>query len=125
MADEITVIASLTYTKAGITLVNRVTPTASGDTLTQKTANIRYVNRVQNFGTAATAIGLGDVTNPGMCWLQNIGATNTISIREGSGGTDVVYLEPGEWALFRMSGGAPFAHTDAGTSDLEYFIIED
>lgn len=125
MANEISIIASLRYTKSGVDVITRSNPTAAGDVLTQKTSDVRYVNRVQNFTTSATAIGLGDVASPGMCWMTNIGAVNTISIREGSGGAPVVYLEPGEWALFRMSGGAPFARSDAGDSDLEYFIIDD
>lgn len=125
MADEITVIVSLTYTKAGIAFVTRANPTSGGDSLTQKSADIRYVNRVQNIGNAAEALGLGDVVNPGFSWMKNIGDTNTISVRAGAGGADVVSLESGEWALFRFATATPFGITDAGTSDLEYFIIED
>ncbi len=55
-----------------------------------------------------------------------MGTDHTIAIREGSGGADVVFLEPGEWALFRMSGSVPYAICDnVAGSDLEYFIVDD
>jgi len=126
VANEITIKCSLSYAKAGITTVTRSNPTAAGDILTQKIGDIRYVSRVQNIGNAAEVIGLGEVVAPGICWMHNLGADHKISIREGVGGVAVVFLEPGEWALFRMSGGAPYAfcHNIVG-SDLEYLILED
>lgn len=126
MANEITVIALLTYTKSGIDVITRSNPTAAGDLLTQKTADLRYVNRVQNIGAAAEAIGLGEVGTPGMGWFHNIGSTDTIEIRNGVAGADVVALEVGEWALFRAAVGAVlYAISVSGTNDLEYFILGD
>lgn len=125
MANEITIKAYLSYAKLGQIVITRSNPTAAGDVLTQKSADFRYVSKVQNIGSAAEVIGLGDITSPGMCWMKNLGGTNTISIREGVAGAAVVFLEPGEWALFRMSGGTPYAICDVDDSDLEYFIIDD
>lgn len=126
MTDEITVIVSLKYTKSGIDGITRANPIVAGDSLTQKTANVRYVNRVQNIGAAAEVIGLGDVTVPGMGWYHNVGVTDTIEIRNGVAGADVVSLELGEWALFRTAISAVlWAISISGTNDLEYFIIED
>lgn len=125
MSDEITVEVSLSYNRIGIDVVTRSNPTVGGDVITQKTSDARYVNRVQNIGAAAEALGLGDVTTPGWCWMRNIGTTEDIEIRAGVGGADVVKMEPGEWALFRFSTSTPYAISTAGGSDLEYFIIDD
>lgn len=125
MANEITIKAYLSYAKSGQVVITRSNPTAAGDVLDQKSVKFRYVSRVQNIGNAAEVIGLGDVLVPGMSWMKNLGVTNTIFIREGVAGADTVSLEPGEWALFRFAGSSPYAISDAGTSDLEYFIIED
>lgn len=126
MANEITIKAYLSYAKSGQAIVTRSNPTAAGDVLTQKSANFRYVNRVQNIGSAAEAIGLGDVLNPGMCWMKNLGSTDTIEIRNGVAGADVIALELGEWALFRVAVSAVlWAISASGTNDLEYLILED
>lgn len=126
MSNEITVSASLTFTKAGIDPINRVNITAGGDVLSQKSSGIIYVNRVQNIGTSAEVIGIGDITEIGWCWMKNIGSTGSISIRNGSGGANVIEMEAGEMALFRAAGGASlFAIASSGTIDLEYFFIDD
>lgn len=124
MANEITIKASLSYAKSGQTVISRSNPTAAGDVLTQKSANFRYVNRVQNIGNTEEALGLGDVSSPGISWFQNLGLT-TISIRAGSGDVDVVNIEAGEWAMFRFATATPWAIADTNASDLEYFIIDD
>lgn len=126
MSNEITVSASLTFTKAGIDPINRVNITAGGDVLSQKSSGIIYVNRVQNIGTSAEVIGIGDIAEIGWCWMKNIGSTGIIAIRNGSGGADVVEMEAGEMALFRAKSAASlFAIASAGTIDLEYFFIDD
>lgn len=126
MANEITIIASLSYAKLGQVIIARANPTAAGDVLDQKSANFRYVNRVQNIGAAAEVIGLGDVSTPGMCWMKNLGVTDTIHISNGVAGALVVGMELGEWALFRAAVGAVlWAVSVSGTNDLEYLIVED
>lgn len=126
MANEITIKAYLSYAKSGQIVITRQNPTAAGDVLTQKSSDFRYVNRVQNIGAAAEALGLGDVVAPGMCWMQHIGADDDILIQDGAAGAPVVGLEIGEWALFRFATGVvPYAISSSGTNDLEYFIIDD
>lgn len=126
MANEIKVEASLTFTKTGLDPVNRVNITAGGDLITQKSSGLIYVNRVQNIGTAAEIIGIGDIVEIGWCWMKNIGSTGIISIRNGAAGVDVIEMEAGEMALFRAKGSASlYAIASAGTIDLEYFFIDD
>lgn len=126
MANEITIKASLSYAKSGQTIISRSNPTEAGDVLDQKSADFRYVNRVQNIGASAEALGLGDVISPGMCWMKNLGTADAIEIRNGVAGANVIELEPGEWALFRAALGAVlWAISLSGTNDLEYFIVED
>ncbi len=126
MANEITIKASLSYAKSGQVIIARANPTAAGDVLDQKSADFRYVNRVQNIGTSAVAIGLGDVSSAGMCWMHNLGTTDTIHIGNGVAGALVIGLEPGEWALFRAAvREVLWAISLSGTNDLEYLIVED
>lgn len=127
MADEITVIGSLVYAKSGITNVARSNPTVGGETLDQKDAEIRYVNRVQNIGTSAELLGMADITTPGWCFMSNKG-TNAIRIRKGVAGTNLIEIEAGEFALFRIDsavGTDLAAIADTSATDLEYFILED
>lgn len=126
MSNEITISAALSYDKAGIDIVARSNPTAAGDTLTQKTAEIRYTNRVQNIGNAPEAIGLGDVGDPGWFWARNIGGGPDIYLMNGAGGDLTVKLEEGEWCLFRWNDAAtPYATAGVGGADMEYLFLED
>ena len=125
MANEVKVEAKLTFTKSGIDPVSRVNITAGGDLITQKSSGIIYVNRVQNIGTAAELIGIGDIVEIGWCWMKNIG-TGIIAIRNGVAGVDVIEMEAGEMALFRAKSAASlYAIADSGAIDLEYFFIDD
>ena len=126
MANEITVQVSLSYAKAGLTTILRTNPTEAGDKLTQKSATLIYVNRVQNIGAVVEELGIGDVGIPGIGWFRNIGTADTIRIRNGVAGAEVVALEVGEWALFRVAPAAVlWAISSSGNNDLEYFIIRD
>lgn len=125
MANEITVKVSLSYAKAGQTVITRSNPTASGDVLTQKTAEFRYVNRVQNISAAGEALDIpSDITSPGISWFKNLGAT-TIQFKDLTGGATVASVEAGEWAIFRVAASTLWAIADTSASDLEFFIIDD
>lgn len=125
MANEITVKAYLSYKKSGIETVTRTNPTAGGDVLTQKTAGLNYVARVQSIGTGSEQIDKGDVGDIGYCWFHNLGDT-FLHIRNGVAGASVVKIEPGEWALFRGAIGVDFySLSDTTANDLEYLILED
>ena len=56
---------------------------------------------------AGTDIDLSEITIPGLCWMQNIDATNYINIGIWDPEIGVFYpmieLRPGEYWLFRLS----------------------
>jgi hypothetical protein len=127
VADELLVLASLRYERDNVAAVIRSNPTTGGDVYTQKTAGPMYVSRIQNITTSAALLDLGDIVQPGWCYLEfKSGTATIISIRDGVGGGDLVALEPGEFACFRFDATAtPAAKTDSSTADLEYFVCGD
>ena len=74
--------------------------------------------------TGATLIPLGAVTQPHWCFFQNLDQTNYLSIRNGSGGADLIELYPGEPALFPMFTTAiPYAIAHTAACVLQYLIF--
>lgn len=57
-----------------------------------------------NIGTSDEAISLGDITNAGWAFFQNLDGTNYVEIGPDSGGSIAPFLrlEPGEFALMRL-----------------------
>lgn len=118
MANELTLSMSLFFSKGATSISLGV----SG--LSLNVSGAKIVQCVQNIGASAEAVSIGDITTPGYMIAVNRDATNSISIRMGSGGADVVKLQPGEWAMFRLASTTPYAIASASTANLEYLIIE-
>ena len=122
MANEVTLSVSLNYVrgKTNITVEeSNLNVDVTGDLL---------VHHVQNVGFASEeALDLGGVTAGGYMFARNLDATNFVSIRSGTGATNVIKLKPGEVALFRLSDAAtaPFAIADTAAVDLEYLLLSD
>lgn len=119
MANEITVTTSIKYAKGNVAEISRALSkqiTVSGT---------QHVHHVQSIGTSAEALDIGDLTTLGWCWMKNLDATNYVSIRSGADGANVINLDPGEAALFRLATNTPFAIADTAPVELEYLIIED
>src|SRR5690606_32079954 len=82
---------------------------------------------IQNIGTSEEAIGLGSLNTSGLgwCWLKNLDDTNYVEIRGESGGADLIRLNAGEAALFRLAADAtPYGIANTAACDLAIAIIE-
>ena len=86
-------------------------------------ASAKLVRAVQAIGTSEAALGLGDLTTPGVCVFQNLDDTNFVEI--GVSGTMFLKLKPGEQAVCRISTAAPYAIADTASVELFYILYED
>lgn len=117
MAKELLISASIDFAKGVV-----IASFAKGGIRLDVTGT-KYVRLVQNIGTSVEALDLGDVGTPGYMLAYNHGS-NKISIRAGSGGTDVVEIPPGGFALFKLATSTPHAIATTSAGDLEYLIVE-
>lgn len=77
---------------------------------------------VQTVGQAAEeAILLGDVSSGGMVLAINTHATNYVLIRPATGEGDLIRINAGQFAVFRLGAAAPLAQAD--TTDVEMIFI--
>ena len=121
MANEITLTSSLSAFKAAI-MSAAVGRSVSGAQFTM-TGNF-YVEGTISVATSATVIPLGQVTAPHWAYFHNLDATNYLTIRNGSGGTDLLKLLAGEYAFVPLlDTSAPYAIADTAACLLEYLIL--
>lgn len=121
MANEITAKASITFTKS------KATVTMDIGTLQIDVTGSQFIHNVQSVGTSEEAILLGDAGAGGMCFMINRDATNFVSIRQGTGASDLIRLDPLEFAFFRLDDDAtaPYWIADTAACEVEYVLIED
>lgn len=122
MADELTVAATLTVTKSPSPTVS-----LSSGSISVTVSGSRHIHNIQNVGTSEEALQIGDLSGVlGWCLMINRDATNYVKVRSGTGATDLIRLEAGEPALFRLDPAlAPYVIADTAACDLEYVIVED
>jgi hypothetical protein len=120
-ANEITVTLSLAYLKSNVS----TSKTLTAGVFSQNGSPVKYVQNVQNVGTSEEALVIGDITTLGWVWFKNLDATNPVSIRQGTGGTNMVKLMPGECACFRFGVNAPYVIATGSAVELEYLLLAD
>ena len=126
MANELTVSASLNYTKNNHQLT--FNPTAQQITVSgeQHTAGVQQIG-----ASTHEALNMGEVSaaNQGFAFFRNIGTATDSHINVGvdsSGNFIPVFsLKGGEFAVMRLENQALFAKTSAGVLHLQYSILED
>jgi hypothetical protein len=121
VANEVTVTAALSFFKPSImsTAIGRA---VAG--LQFSVAGTTFVEGSVLIGTSATAIPLGQVTAPHWAFFNNLDAVNYLTIRNGSGGTDLIKLLAGEPAFVPLLDTAvPYAVANTASIQLEYLII--
>jgi hypothetical protein len=119
MADEATVTTSLTFAKGSVDL------TLSDVGSTFDVAGTRYVRGVQEVGFATDeALDMGDLTDPGWCYMRNLDTSNYVEVYAATGETAFMRLLAGEHICFRMVATAPFVQADTAAIDLEYMIVQ-
>ena len=84
------------------------------------------MDNTQTVGTSEEAILLGDVATGGYWFVHNLDATNYITIRPGTGATDMIQVKAGEWAVFRSSSAAsaPYALANTGACQVRFLRLE-
>lgn len=119
--NEITVTASLSAYKASV-MSSAIGRSTVGATFTM-TGN-PYVEATISVATSATVIPLGQVTQPHWAYFKNLDAANYLTIRNGSGGADLVKLLAGEAAFVPLlDTSAPYAVANTGACLMEYLIL--
>jgi ABC-type taurine transport system substrate-binding protein len=91
------------------------------------------IKKTQAIANAAEALDIGDNATLGYGLFYHTGKdaggtaqTDTISLRTGSGGADVVTLAPGQVALLPLAGTTPYAvASSTNLPVLRYLILED
>ena len=121
MSNEITLYASIKASK-GETVISKIVSALKVDW-----AGNRFVHNRQSVGITEEALDLGDISTGGLFLAINQDGVNFVELRAGTGLTDFVRLNAGEFCLFRMSGdaAAPFAIAATAACALEYFLLED
>ena len=124
MANELKFTAPrATFNKAGAATVDW----NPGD-ISVTVTNSKVAHVVQNIGTTAEALVLGDIAaaNNGYVCLRNLDPTNYVDLSLiNDGSTPFARLNPGEFAVFRLTASATYyakAHTAA--INLEVVAVE-
>lgn len=121
MANELTISASLKFSKSG-----REANASKGGLQIDVTGD-KFIRHVQEIGTSEEAIVMSaDVPAGGYMYLENLDSTNYVEIRPATGTADLVRLNAGEIALFRLTSTAtaPYAIADTAAVDLLVVLIE-
>lgn len=86
----------------------------------------QWIHHRQEIGTSEEALDLGDISTGGWFFARNLDTTNYVELRSGTGATDFVRLNAGEFCLFRISGdaSAPYAIANTAAVDLEYALVQ-
>lgn len=120
MANEITVSASLEFSKSGNSA------SASYTAISLDMTGTKYIQQLLDVGLTDEALPLSDAGTGGYCILKNTHATATVSIRQADDASDLIDIGPGEIAMFRLStdATAPFIISSAASTEVEYLLLE-
>jgi hypothetical protein len=118
VADEATVTTSLQFAKGSVDL------TLSDAASTFDVTGTRYIRGVQAVGTSEEALDMGDLTDPGWCYMRNLDSANYVEVYAATGETAFMRLNAGEHACFRLVAAAPYVKADTASVDLEYMIVQ-
>ena len=88
-------------------------------------AGADWIYRSQVIGSAAEALDIGEIGIAGYMICRNAGPTDTISLRIGSGGADLIKLAVNDIAVFPLAAATPYAIASSTNSPvLQYAILE-
>ena len=104
-----------------------LTDNVSSGAIAASQTNAKLVRSVQEIGTTEEALGLGDVTTPGIAVFENLDDTNYVEIGSYVGGTFYPFLKlkPGEKWIGRLAITAPYAKANTAAVELDYRIYDD
>jgi len=118
MANELSLIVNLDFSKGGATVSRQYTKkvTVAGDA---------YTSGIQAIGFAAEeeiAQGL-ELATPGYMLIKNLDTTNYVRIGSTTGVYDI-RINAGEFALYRHNSATVYAIADTGICNVEYTLLE-
>ena len=122
MADELSISGlTIAFSKSGSPSIE-----FTAATITPDVSGAQIADFVQNIGTSEEAVNIGDVAAGGYWFVQNLDGTNYVELRSGTGATDFIRLNAGEFALFRCSGDAtaPYAIADSAACNVRFVIFD-
>lgn len=125
MADEIVLSIALKYAKGG-RAANTDLMSVTG--LEIDVTGTDVVRLSQTIGLTVEALDIGDITTPGYIVIKNketYSGSNYVTIRNGSGGADVIKLFGGDACAFRAAAATLFADATGATQEIDILIIED
>ena len=120
MPNELLISASMTFAKG--TTAARM---GRGGVMAN-VAGTKVADLIQDVGTIVEVLLLGDMTAPGYVMIENLDATNFVSVRAGAGGTNLIEIPAGTTAgPFRFS-AASVPHVIANTAAvrIRFLLIE-
>jgi len=122
MANELSLSGlTVAFSKSGSPSVN-----FTAGTVNITVSGAQIADFVQNVGTSEEAISLGDVATGGVWFVQNLDSSNFVELRSGTGATDFIRLNAGEWAIFRTSAdaSAPYAIANTGAVNVRFVMFD-
>jgi len=118
MAKEIGISLSISIQKngAGASGTLSISPDLTGELILQN---------VQNIGTSAEAVTLGDITTAGQVFIKNLDATNFVEVFLDSGGTQrIAKLRPGYGMYIPFEGTALYAKANTASCKIQVVASE-
>lgn len=120
MADEITLTMKMLVSKGS--LVHKEEPGIQSVTMTGSNGS----GGIQNIGTSAELLSMGDTGTAGWSFFRNTDTTNFVEL--GTSTTTFVAfakLKAGEACMFRLGTNAPAARANTAAVNLQYFVLTD
>lgn len=85
----------------------------------------RVADLVQEIGIVEEALELGDITSPGYVMIENLDATNKVSLRPASGAANMIEIPAGTVAgPFKFASAAPYAIATTAAVKIRYLLVE-
>jgi hypothetical protein len=123
MAGELVISINFAFSKEVSEIVRQISRNANG-ILIDITGD-KYVSNVQEIGTSAEDLELGDITSPGYMLIHNLDNTNFIEVGyDDSGFKPTVKVPPGEWGVFALAQATPQGRANTAACDAEYIVVE-
>lgn len=121
MANELSVSVALRFIKGATDIrFNKLNQTFT-------VSGVDYISATQSIATSETALDLGGCAAGGTILIANTDATNYVSGRAATGGTNMIRLNAGEVALFRFDAAgaaAPYFIANTGAVIIAYLLVE-
>lgn len=118
MADELTLVVALTFSKGGA-------ENQRSESIQVDVTGDAFTHEIQEVGTTEEELAQGaDLGTPGYLFIKNLDSTNYVEVGSTTGVYDIK-LKAGEIALYRHNSATIYAKADTAACKVEYWLIED